>query len=31
MAVAQGQRYRITVLGEQDPVPFSLTTSIEAP
>ena len=31
LAVVQGQRYRITVLGEEDAVPFSLTTSIEAP
>ena len=28
--VAQGQRYRITVVGDQGPVPFTLTTSIEA-
>ena len=31
LAVARGQRYRITVVGERDPVPFSLTTSIESP
>ena len=29
LAVAQGQHYRITVLGEQDPVPFTLATSLE--
>ncbi|HET9196110.1 MAG TPA: hypothetical protein VFO21_24695 [Vicinamibacterales bacterium] len=27
--VAQGQRYRITVVGDHGPVPFSLTTSIQ--
>ena len=31
LAVAQGQRYRIVVVGDQDPVPFSLTTSLESP
>jgi hypothetical protein len=31
LAVVQGQRYRITVVGERDPVPFSLATSIESP
>jgi hypothetical protein len=29
--VAQGQRYRITVVGDHGPVPFTLTTSIETP
>jgi hypothetical protein len=28
--VAQGQRYRITVVGDHGPVPFTLTTSIES-
>lgn len=27
--VAQGQRYRITVVGDHGPVPFTLTTSME--
>ncbi|MGH9241242.1 MAG: hypothetical protein ACRD3G_24620 [Vicinamibacterales bacterium] len=27
--VAQGQRYRITVVGEHGPVPFTLTTSLD--
>ena len=29
LAVAQGQRYRITIVGDQDPVPFTLATSLE--
>ena len=29
LAVAQGQRYRITVVGDQDPVPFTLATSLD--
>ena len=29
LSVAQGQRYRITVVGHRGPVPFSLTTSIQ--
>jgi hypothetical protein len=29
--VAQDQRYRITVVGDHGPVPFTLTTSIEVP
>src|SRR5687767_2018601 len=28
--VAHGQRYRITVVGDHGPVPFTLTTAIEA-
>ena len=31
MAVAGGQRYRITVVGDSDRVPFVLTTSIDSP
>jgi hypothetical protein len=31
LQVAHGQRYRITVVGDHGPVPFTLTTSIEAP
>ena len=27
--VAQGQRYRITVVGDHGPVPFTLTTSLD--
>jgi hypothetical protein len=30
LSVARGQRYRITVVGDHGPVPFTLTTSIEA-
>ena len=31
LPVAQGQRYRITVVGDDGPVPFTLTTSIQSP
>lgn len=31
LRVAQGQRHRITVIGEHGPVPFTLTTSIQSP
>ena len=31
IAVAQGQRYRITVVGDSDRVPFMLTTSMDSP
>jgi hypothetical protein len=30
LRVAQGQRYRITVVGDHGPVPFTLTTSMQA-
>jgi hypothetical protein len=31
ISVAQGQRYRITVVGDSDRVPFMLTTSMDSP